>query len=269
MLWQEYTFSTFTQQFILFLDILPFLILLNFASILIGILAWHMMLKHYSKKVFPFFESYYYFSKTEIAKYLPGNIFHFIGRQALASKIGISQIQMGKISLLLSFLLLTGTVLASTFFAFISKEIPTLILVFMGISSSFVLILSLYIYPTLPSSKKITMNLYLALSIAFQGLLLGLIIMYQSEHFSANLFFLCVSIYIVSWLIGFITPGASGGLGIREGTFIALISYLQVNITADIIIFSVLLVRLINIIVDIGLYLSTLLFEKKIKELKI
>lgn len=111
------------------------------------------------------------------------------------------------------------------------------------------------------------MNIYLALSVALQGIMLGMIVMYQSDSFTANLFFLCVSIYTLSWLIGFITPGASGGLGIREGTFIAMTAYLDVNISADIIIFSVLLVRLINICVDIIIYLSTFTLENKIKAL--
>ena len=266
---QEYTLNSFTNQFILLLDILPILMILNIASIILGIYAWHIMLLQYSKKSFPFLASYYYFSKTEIAKYLPGIIFHFVGRQALASKIGISQIEMAKISLLFSFLLLTGTVLTSTVFAFLSNDVPNTILTLMGLSSIIILIILVYMYPSFPRIKKVSMNLYLALSVALQGIMLGMIVMYQSDSFTANLFFLCVSIYTLSWLIGFITPGASGGLGIREGTFIAITSYLQVDISTDIIIFSVLLVRLINISVDIGIYLSTFTLENKIKGLKI
>jgi len=266
---QEYTLSSFTQQFILILNILPLLILINILSILIGTYAWHIMLTHYAKRTFPFLASYYYFSKTEIAKYLPGNIFHFIGRQALASKINITQVEMAKISLLFSFLLLTGTVLTSTLFAFLSQEIPPVILTLMGISSIITLIVLVYLYPSFPLRKKVSMNSYLALSVALQGIMLGMIVHYQSNDFTANLFFQCVSIYTVSWLIGFVTPGASGGLGIREGTFIAIATYLHINISADIIIFSVLLVRVINICVDVMLYLSTLLLENKMKDFKI
>jgi len=263
---QEYTLSSFTKQFILLLDILPFLLVLNFLSIIIGIYAWHVMLLHYAKRSFPYLSSYYYFSKTEIAKYLPGNIFHFVGRQALSSKIGISQVEMAKISLLFSVLLLTGTVFTSTFFALLSKDIPYTILTLMGLSSIIILIVLVYLYPSFPIRKKVFMNIYLALSVALQGLMLGMIVMYQSDSFTANLFFLCVSIYTLSWLIGFVTPGASGGLGIREGTFIAITTYLQVDIAVEIIIFSVLLVRLINISIDIGIYLSTFILENKIKE---
>jgi len=266
---QEYTFSSFTKQFILLLDILPFLLVLNFLSIIIGIYAWHVMLIHYAKRSFPYLNSYYYFSKTEIAKYLPGNIFHFVGRQALSSKLGISQVEMAKISLLFSVLLLTGTIITSTFFAFLSQDVAPFILTLMGLSSIIVLIILVYLYPSFPMRKKVSLNIYLALSVALQGIMLGIIAMYQSDSFTAHLFFLCVSIYTLSWLIGFVTPGASGGLGIREGTFIAITAYLEVNISADIIIFSVLLVRLINICIDISIYLSTFMLENKIKELKI
>jgi len=266
---QEYTWNSFIQQFHTIVYWIPLLIIINIFSIIIGIYAWHIMLIHYAKKKFPYLASYYYFSKTEIAKYLPGNIFHFLGRQALASKIGISQKEMAKTSLLFSFLLLTGTLLSSTFFAFLAQGIPLFILTLMGVSSIITIISLVYLYPSFPMSKKISMNIYLAISVALQGIILGLIVMYQSEHFTISLFFQCVSIYTVSWLIGFVTPGASGGLGIREGTFIAITSYLHISVTSEIIIFSVLLVRLINICVDVGLYLWTYRLEKKMKELEI
>ncbi len=266
---QEYTWSSFIEKFYLLLELLPALLILNTISILAGIYAWHIMLLQYANKQFPYIASYYYFAKTEISKYLPGNVFHFIGRQMLSSKIGISQIQMAQISVLLSFLLLTGTIISSAFFAFLSNSIPSYILALMILSSIISVISLRFLYVSFPIGKKVYMNILLALSVAFQGIMLGLIVKYQSDYFTTELFFQCVSIYIVSWLIGFVTPGASGGLGIREATFIAITTYLHINISADIVIFSVLLVRLINIFVDVALYLSTFLLENKMKILKI
>ena len=266
---QDYTFSSFTEQFSLLLNTLPILIILNILSLLIGIYVWYILLLNYAKKPFPFLASYYYFTKTDIAKYLPGNIFHYIGRQALASKLNIKQIQMGKISVLNILLLLTGTILASTIFAFLADDTPTIILTLMGISSIITLIILIYIYPSFPMGKKMSMNIYIAISIALQGIMLGIIVMFQSEHFSVNLFVQCAGIYTLSWLIGFVTPGASGGLGVREGIFITATAYLNINIAEEIIVFSVLFIRLINILVDIMLYLSTFIFENKMKELKI
>lgn len=267
---QEYTLSSFIEQFSLTLKLLPFLFFLNFTSILIGIYAWHIMLLNYANKPFPYTISYYYFAKTEIAKYLPGNVFHFIGRQVLASKLRITQIEMAKISVLFSLFLLTATIFSSTFFAFLSQSIPRNILILMAVSTIVIIIIIHFTYTSFPSSKKVSMNLSLAISVALQGIMLGSIIMYLNEQqIGSELFLKCVSIYIISWLIGFVTPGASGGLGIREGTFIAISSYLHIDISEDIIIFSVLLVRLINIFIDIMMYISTYLVKNKIKALEI
>jgi len=267
---QEYTLATFVEKFSLTVDIFPALLMLNLSSVLIGIYAWHIMLLNYANKPFPYVTSYYFFAKTEISKYLPGNVFHFIGRQVLASKLSISQVEMAKISVLFSFFLLTGTIFSSTIFALLSTGIPNYILTLMVLSSIIMLIVIMFTYTSFPISKKVYMNMSLAVSVALQGIMLGIIVMYLNDRgFSVELFFQCVSIYIVSWLIGFVTPGASGGLGIREGTFMAITAYLHINISSDIIIFSVLLVRLINIFVDIVIYLSTFMLENKIRELEV
>ena len=266
-LYQEYTFSSFSTQFISIYPIIPILIFINFSSTLIGIYAWHQMLLHYAKKPFAYVYAYYYFSKTEIAKYLPGNIFHFIGRQALAHKIGITQKQMAKVSFLLSILLTGGTILSSTVFAFLSQKTSLLILTLMLLSSMIVSISLVYLYPSMHIRKKVSLNLYLAFSIALQGVMLGMIVVYQGDTYTWSLFCLSTSIYILSWLLGYVTPGASGGLGVREGAFIAITSYMHFDIHADIVIFSVLLVRLINILVDILVYFSTFALENKMREL--
>jgi hypothetical protein len=109
----------------------------------------------------------------------------------------------------------------------------------------------------------------LAISLSLQGFLLGLTVILQKGYWDTELFFLSSGIYIISWLIGFITPGASGGLGVREGSFIAIMTLLHVNISNEIILFSILLVRFLNIFVDISMYLfsytikNSLIFKDK------
>lgn len=265
---QEYTLSTFVNQLQELWSTLPLLLLVNYVSMLLGIYAWRLMLLNYAKEPFNYKTAYYYFSKTEIAKYLPGNMFHFIGRQALASSIGISQKSMAKVSLLHSFLLLAATVFSSTIFAFLANGIPQYILALMVVGCVVSVAAVYYTYPSFPVREKIRINWYLTVSIAMQGLLLGIIVAALTDKMDASLFFECISIYIISWLIGFATPGASGGLGVREGTFVAIAAFLHVDLPSQIIIFSVLLVRLINILVDTGMYLSTLFMKHNITGLK-
>jgi len=264
---KEYTLQSFAAQFSLLLPHFPLLFLINLASTLLGIYAWHLMLQNYATHPFTYKTSYYYFAKTEIAKYLPGNLFHFVGRQALASNIGITQREMAKISILFSFLLLTATVFSSTFCTFLSNDIPLYISIFMGVSCVIILAIVYYTYPSFPIKKKIKMILILALSIILQGIMLGIIISVQTGSMPMGLFCKVVGIYIISWLVGFATPGASGGIGIREGAFIAIATLLHLHIDSQIIIFSILLVRLINIITDVIIYLSTLIIKNGIKGL--
>jgi hypothetical protein len=262
---QEYTVDTFFEKLNALKYALVYLLGINFISLLLGVYAWHIMLLNYAVEPFAYINSYYYFAKTEIAKYLPGNVFHFVGRQILANKIGITQQEMVKISLLFSFLLLTGTIISSTFFSLFADSTVNYILISMVLSCIGIIMVTLFLYPSFSIKKKAYMSMILTISVALQGIMLGLIVMLQIGDFTTGLFFQSVSIYIISWLIGFVTPGASGGLGVREGTFVAIATYLHVNIPADIIIFSVLLVRLINISVDIIAYLSTFILKTKIK----
>lgn len=265
---QEYTFTSFLEQFGEVGSILPLLLLINLFSVMLGIFAWQFMLHNYATEFFNYKTAYYYFSKTEIAKYLPGNVFHFVGRQALASSLGINQKDMAKVSLLFSFLLLAATIFASTFFALFADHIPVYILTLMVLSCIIMAVAVYYTYPSLPMKKKIQINLLLLVSISMQGIMLGIIIAVLSKNITIALFFECISIYIISWLIGFATPGASGGLGVREGTFIAIATFLHISITPNIVIFAVLLVRLLNILTDVIMYMSTLMMKNNIKGLK-
>lgn len=263
---QEFTVDSFIEKIDAFKYSLFYLFGLNFVSLLFGIYAWHIMLLNYTKKTFPYTTSYYYFAKTEIAKYIPGNIFHFVGRQMLAGKIGITQQEMMKISVFFSFLLMIATVVSTTLLSWFAAGIPGYILILLTLLSVAAAVVTFLLYPSFSLKKKLETNTVLALSVTFQGVMLGIIVMAQIGNASSGFFFQIVSIYIVSWLIGFVTPGASGGLGVREAAFIAIAAFLNVNVSNEVIVFSVLLVRFINILTDSVAYLSTFIIGRKMKE---
>jgi len=266
---QEYTLDSFTDKVFKIKSILFYLFGLNLLSLILGIYAWHIMLQNYSNKIFPYIISYYYFGKTEIAKYLPGNIFHFIGRQILAKKLGVSQKDMMKISIYFSFLLLVSTIISATIFSYFADGLKTYWFILLFSLCIIIVIFTFFLYPSFNIKNKLIMNILLVVSVSLQGIMLGIIVLYQSSDTTSGFFFLIVSIYIISWLIGFVTPGASGGLGVREGAFIAIVSYLHLNISRDIFLFSILLLRFINIITDVFTYLSAYIISNKIKDVNI
>ena len=253
---KEFTLSSFVEKFSDFKTIIVPLIALNFLSSAIGIYVWHLILKSYSKKDFKYLLSYYYFAKTEISKYLPGNIFHFVGRQALASKLNLSQKEMAKVSLLFMLTIAIATVIAATLFT-LPTDTKAIIKLALIVASLITIGVLIYLFPLIKKLTKVKMALIITLSISLQGVLLAIIVAWQLQNLTLNTFLILSAIYILSWLIGFVTPGASGGLGVREGAFIAIAKFIHLDISSEIILFSIFFVRFINIFTDIIMYLST------------
>jgi len=259
---KEFTLSSFVEKFSDFKTIIVPLIALNFLSSAIGIYVWHLILKSYSKKNFKYLFSYYYFVKTEISKYLPGNIFHFIGRQAIASKLNLSQKEMVKVSLLFMYIIAVGTVIAATIFALFSG-VELYFKVLLTLASLLSIASLVTFFPKVSKDIKLIMSGIIVASISLQGILLSIIVVWQLGSYNLVIFFKVASIYIISWLIGFVTPGASGGLGVREGAFIAIAKFIHLDISSEIVLFSIFFVRFINIFTDIIMYLSTFAIKEE------
>jgi len=261
---QEYTIESFVGRFVELISITPYLLMINILSMMLGIFVWHMMLLHYSKIEFSYKISYYFFAKTEIAKYLPGNVFHFLGRQLLAKKIELSQSQMAKVSGMFTLLLVVGTILSATLFFIFGSGIDIYIKALLQLLALLSIGVTIYLFPSFDREKKLKMDAILTISIGMQGIMMGIIIFSQIDSSELGLFFQVVGIYIFSWLVGFVTPGASGGIGVREGAFIAMAEFLHLSISSDIILFSILFIRLINIVADLLAYSSTLFIRDEI-----
>jgi uncharacterized membrane protein YbhN (UPF0104 family) len=61
-----------------------------------------------------------------------------------------------------------------------------------------------------------------------------------------------LGLFILSWLIGFIMPGAPAGIGIRETMLVVVLGGL---ISPDMLVFSAVVLRLISIIGDVVSFL--------------
>jgi len=267
-LYNEYTLDTFIESFKTILHIFLPLLVINLLATMIGIIAWHKGYDHYAKEKLPYITTFYFFAKTEIAKYLPGNVFHFVGRQALASKMGISQKNMAKASFYTTLMLCVATLLSTFLMAFPSNDVPQWLMLLGGFSTLGSIVFILFIYGSFSVTKKMQMLLALAISIAFQGVMLSIVIWQLLPQSNFIMLLLMAAIYILSWLVGFVTPGASGGLGVREGAFLAITEFLHIDISMDIIVFSVLLVRLINILGDLILYLIASFIKTPFEKIK-
>lgn len=185
-------------------------------------LAWHNIMLHLKIPVSPKW-SIPTFGISQIAKYIPGNIFQFASRQAIGVSEGLPGVPLAK-SIVWELGLIAGT--AALFAVFIvpvfNPAISPLISVLIFLVLLLVIILT--ISRLVGSRISYSIGLY---SIFF--ITNGLIFLFIITHLLSNtplshLQYLSIfGIYIFAWLIGFITPGAPAGVGIREVVLLTLL----------------------------------------------
>lgn len=186
---------------------------------------------------------------TSIAKYIPGNLFHIAGRQIAAVQRGLSHGRVAVASTLE--LLLCLGVAASIVYALAtlspgSFELPfsgTVRLVAAGLAVVFILVvywqrsrlLSLAFVQAISSNSPDRKSFLFAIVMyaSFFAVSAGITAVFSWPLEISGQYVLVIGIaYIVSWIAGFVTPGASGGLGVREATLVILLSPLLDEVTA-------------------------------------
>ncbi|POU77313.1 hypothetical protein C3387_02060 [Leclercia sp. LSNIH6] len=192
---------------------------------------------------------------TQLAKYVPGNIFQFAGRQLLAMSYGFS-----------------GKAIAKSAF------LELLLLVLTG--AGFTLWMSPLLYPAFSAVYGLSVFIIMAALIAW-GLkwrghagLIMVIARYFLFLFISGTVFLCVlysiadswtltlvqvlpliGAYVIAWLAGLVTPGSPAGVGIREFLLILMLKPFFAEI--DIVV-AVILSRMTTVVGDCVFYLYSL-----------
>lgn len=182
------------------------------------------------------------YGKSQIAKYIPGNIFHVVGRHILGNQAGVKNIVLAgatiyeilgliSISLIISF---SGMTIFGFENIYFSLDHIILILLSTIVITGLVTALAPYfmslngiiiphrgIWDTFFSISKIYIFYFIFFLIA--GLLLALI---TNVFLDVNLIVITklVVIFSIAWVAGFIIPGAPGGIGVREAVIIFFIT---------------------------------------------
>ena len=223
--------------------------------------------------------------KANIAKYLPGNVMNLVGRNVLAGKLGFKQISITT-STVIEIIIFGCTTMMLAFLFSITKlkDMYNLlqkyinygfieIIVIVGILSAAGILL--YIVNQKNQYEKnikryCTIN-FLKLSIKlislysiyfiFLGTML-VIILSNMLNISINYgnLFQIIGFYIISYFIGYITPGSPGGMGVREAVLILLLS---TAIGSDLATVASIIHRLITIVSDITIYGLNYLYTRK------
>lgn len=180
------------------------------------------------------------YGRTQIAKYLPGNVFHLVGRQVLGRQLGHGQARLALASLLEAILLLliAGTLSLPIVWPWLGHDLLWL-LAFVGLVPALVAAPWLHgryqqalcgVAKKLPGSsvqaaQSIALRLLrpVCLYVVFflvVAVILCLLAMSLGDSDRPDLV-TSVSAVALAWLMGFATPGSAAGIGVREAVLIA------------------------------------------------
>ena len=209
-------------------------------------ITWNINLEIIAERKTNLLEILSIYSKANIAKYLPGNIFVFVGRHLILRKYGISDVRLVLInfseiffffgvSFLISLIgIVSGIIkLPSEVINKININLIVIVLIILGIICSiFLIIYNKKVFKefiklaTVNNFIKISINLFLyILYFLLYGLLnvlIFIVFLKIKVSFDSTLFI--IAVFSVSWVLGYVVPGASGGIGVRESILLILLS---------------------------------------------
>lgn len=247
----------------------------------VGAYIWALFLRcggvHLSLR--PAFIIYGY---SQIAKYFPGNILHFLGRIGLGRKAGIPTeaivLSMGVETLLFS---LTAAIIGAVGLSINNKSLVYIILrqksneltIISLVTISLILILtfSVILFPRLKDwirqrsvyfhPKRIGASILLCtISFILYGMFISLL---MSTLWGLNSDFKWYQFtwgFALAWFLGFIVPGAPGGIGIREVVFFEL--YAQ-ELGEGVVLGLALVIRVFTILGDLLAFSVAYLINRK------
>ena len=242
---------------------------------------WLVFTRSLSGRKIPFSTAMPVYTQSNLYKYIPGNVFQYVGRNQLASDMDISHVDVACATVLdiLFCVFWTGVIsvvllrhmLAEVFSQFMGSLVVDAII---GIIIVAIIILLLRLkfkdkfkaYISRYAKAFAKENRAMLLRGAFYYLLQNLV--------SACMYFVCLKLiipqadtaelitltgaFMAAWIIGFVTPGAPGGIGIREGVMLFVCG----DKFSDRIVLFVLVMRIASIGADIAAFIIGKIYAK-------
>ncbi len=258
-------------------------IVYSFLLLTLSTAWWHIVNGCEGAKL-AFANAYWVYARSQIAKYLPGNFFQYAGRHVLGKKFDLTHstlaialfIETGFLVLVSLLLVLAGTAsynLLRVGMDLIKEVVTPFYMIVIFTILFLVAIIIVYFFSQKPKPVSKLMNSvpkkskskwlsYLAVPfLLYAVFFVGngiLIFVICSMEFNNSLQYegiiYLISIFSLAWLVGFVTPGAPGGVGVRETIIILTMSPLLMKGQA---LELALIYRLITIFGDGWFFLST------------
>ncbi|WP_171126740.1 hypothetical protein [Ruegeria sp. HKCCA4707] len=195
--------------------------------------TWHQLVGVYGAE--PRRRTWRSFGLAQIARYLPGNVAHLIGRAMVLRDGPLSAKQLGLATLLELIAMPAGAVLALLIAALVTPGVDQIAQTigwsedtvrFLTLISAPLLIAGLFITSRMAgNSKELTRTFCIvvpicALFMLGLGAIFGAIVWIVGQ----GPFLVATVAGICAWLVGYVTPGAPAGLGPREAVLLLFLS---------------------------------------------
>jgi hypothetical protein len=177
------------------------------------------------------------YGRTQIAKYLPGNVFHLVGRQVMGRQLGYGQGRLALASLLEAVLLMLIAAglglpmvlqwLAPGPFWILTFAAPVLALIAARWAGRHDLVVRDLAQeagsgPLLVILRLVQAAILYALFFFVVATIFWVLALSVADHARPSIGLAAsVSVVALAWLVGFATPGSSAGIGVREAVLIA------------------------------------------------
>jgi len=172
-------------------------------------IAWRNIMRHLGVMIRRDWAVWAY-GVSQLAKYVPGNVFHLAGRQAIGVSAGVPPWPLGKS---MAWELGTIAVMAGLFAilivpSFFPVPIALALVIFAGVAALSTVLIRRLFGPDL-ARAAVLQFLFLGLS----GVIFATLFKLLGGEW--NVIAVCGA-YVIAWLIGLVTPGAPAGVGVRE-----------------------------------------------------
>ena len=174
------------------------------------------------------------YALTQIYKYLPGNIFHFVGRQLAVRRLGYRDGIIANASLIemLSLAMTAGLCILAAGNFTLGEILKLLNLTarqwqYLGLVVALTLVsISIVVWYFRKSGIRINAVSFLKLLLLhlchFILASVGMLLILRGLDIAEASFFPVLIIYALAWILGTAMPGASAGIGVREAVIVAL-----------------------------------------------
>ncbi len=169
--------------------------------------------------------------RTQIGKYLPGNVFHYVLRHALGRTLGLGHVSLlhsafweAAVLGVLALLIATGTIAG-----FLRRFAPTsavsiAVIVLVVLAVACVIRMRRADFASARLARGPILRLLAGSAMFFGGGSAALYFCLHGIETTTNPAALVCGAFACSWLLGFITPGSPGGVGVRETVLVSVLS---------------------------------------------